>query len=212
MTTANQFAVLAARLERSLCGQTTMERYALGCTLLRLLAEGQPVSPQRLAEASGQAPTAVMAALRQAPSIEWDAHGNIVGAGLTLRPTPHRFEVDGRTLYTWCALDTLMFPILLGQTAHIESPCRGTGRPVRVIVTPTGVAQVEPPEAVVSLVAPDAHPDIRQVFCNDVHFFTSPAAAAAWLTDHPGAAIVPVVEAYHLGRRLADVMCEARQP
>jgi hypothetical protein len=25
--------------------------------------------------------------------------GNIVGAGLTLRPTPHHFKVDGRRLY-----------------------------------------------------------------------------------------------------------------
>jgi hypothetical protein len=53
---------------------------------------------------------------------EYDAHGRVVfGSGLTLRPNPHRFEVDGRTLYTWCALDADLSchprPVSAGQLA-----------------------------------------------------------------------------------------------
>jgi alkylmercury lyase len=210
MTTDDQIEVLATRLEDSLCDRTALGNCALCCALLPLLAEGQPVAPQRLAAALGRPHPEVMAALRQLPGIEWDGHGDIVGAGLTLRPTPHRFAVEGRTLYTWCALDALMFPSLLGQTAYVESPCRGTGTLVRVRVTPVGVEQVEPPEAMVSIVTPDAHPDVRRVFCNDVHFFAAPEAAVAWLAEHPAATLVPVADAYQLGRRLAAVMLEAR--
>jgi alkylmercury lyase len=145
-----------------------------------------------------------MAILRQRPSIEWDEGGNIVGAGLTLRPTPHRFKLKDRTLFTWCALDSLMFPGLVGQTVQVESPCAATGRPVRVTVTPQGVQQVEPPEAVVSLVAPEASPNVRRVFCDYVNFFHSAEAAAGWLAEHPGATTLPVAEAYELGRRLTE--------
>ncbi|MCQ4438245.1 organomercurial lyase, partial [Clostridioides difficile] len=54
-------------------------------------------------------------ALEQAVSTEWDDYGNVVGYGLTLRETPHTFEVDGRRLYTWCAFDTLFFPALIDR-------------------------------------------------------------------------------------------------
>jgi Alkylmercury lyase/MerR family regulatory protein len=60
--------------------------------------------------------------------------------GLTLNPTPHRFELNERVLFTWCALDSLMFPGLIGQTAQVQSPCASTGTPIGVTVTRQGVA------------------------------------------------------------------------
>lgn len=195
---------LAAVLESSLGEGTAPEGFALFRHLIPLLAEGRPISPERIAGLLGRPREEIVAALRQLPSIEWDETGNVVGAGLTLRPTPHRFEMNGRTLFTWCALDALMFPGLIEQTVQVESPCAGTGVPVRVTVTPEGVEQVEPPEAVVSLVAPEASPDIRRAFCDYVNFFCSSEVAAEWLARHPGATTLPVAEAYQLGRRLAQ--------
>lgn len=141
-----------------------------------------------------------MAVLRKRLSLEWDASGKIVGAGLTLNPTPHRFELDGRLLFTWCALDLLMFAGLIGQTVQVQSSCASTGTPIRVTVTSHGVEQVEPPEAVVSLVTPEASADIRRVFCDYAHFFGSPQAASAWLDQHPRATILPVGDAYQVGK------------
>jgi alkylmercury lyase len=195
---------LAAVLESSLGAGMNPPGYALSRELILLLAEGQPVSLERVASVLGLAREEALEILRQRPSIEWDETGNIVGAGLTLRPTSHRFQLNGRTLYTWCALDSLMFPGLIGQTVQVESPCAGTGHPVRVTVTPEGVTQVEPPDAVVSLVAREASPDVRRVFCDYVNFFQSAETAAGWLAEHPGATTLPVVEAYQLGRRLTE--------
>src|SRR5712692_6209940 len=139
---------LAAVLECSLSTGINPQGSALSRALILLLAEGQPVSLERVASVVGLAREEALEILRQRPSIEWDEAGDIVGAGLTLRPTPHRFQLNGRTFYTWCALDSLMFPGLVWQTVLVESPCACTGHSVRVTVTPEGVIHLEPPDAV----------------------------------------------------------------
>ena len=208
--TDNEIEKLTMVLESALGGSISPEGSFLMRHLILLLAEGQPVHPNRISAIFGRPPEEVLEILRQMSSIEWDKSGNIVGAGLTLQPTPHRFQLNGRTLYTWCALDALMFPGLLGQTVQVESPCAGTGIPVRVTVTPEGVEKVEPPEAVVSVVTPQASPDVRRAFCDYINFFRSPEAAAKWLGEHPGATILPVAEAYQLGHRLAESIFSER--
>ncbi len=171
--------------------------------LVQLLAEGKPVSMEQLASATGKPRDQVVRALAESPSTEFDEHGNIIGAGLTLNPTPYRFALNGHTLYTWCALDTLIFPALLGQTAYVSSPTPGTGFLVQVTVTPDQVEAVDPPTAVVSIVKRAADPDVRRAFCNYVHFFSSADVATSWLAQHPDAILLPVADAFALGRRVA---------
>lgn len=168
---------------------------------LDLLARGKPVSIEEIAAAAGKSPEEVRVALSLG---EWDEQGRVVGAGLTLNPTPHRFEVEGRTLFAWCALDALVFSPLLGKPVSIESPCRGTGEPVRVEATPTRIETVEPPSAVVSVVIPQDLARVRSVVCENTHFFSSPQAASRWLKKHPEATILPVEEGFWLGRLLAE--------
>src|SRR5438128_10203248 len=98
--------------------------------LLTLLAEGMPVRKGAVARALGRPEWDVVDLLAQIPSLEFDDAGDIVGAGLSLRPTMHLFEIGGRRLYTWCALDTLIFPAMLGRTARVTSPCAATGASV----------------------------------------------------------------------------------
>lgn len=43
---------------------------------------------------------------------------------------------------------------------------------------------------------------VCSTFCNQVHFFASSAAAQTWLQERPGASVLPVCEAFDLGRRL----------
>nr|WP_302170152.1 organomercurial lyase MerB [Streptomyces sp. TBY4] len=180
--------------------------------LLRLLATGRPVGADELAAATGRTEAEVREALTAMPDTEYDENGRIVGSGLTQRPTPHRFETGGRQLYTWCALDTLAFPTLLGTTAHVESPCRATGAPIRLTVTPDGVTDLDPAEAVVSIVTPDDMTSVRTAFCNEVHFFASAGAAADWLSDRPGMSVLPVADAFRLGRPLIEAILGGAGP
>ena len=73
---------------------------------------------------------------------------------LTTTKTPHALSLEGRTLYAWCALDTLFIPGLLDQVAEVESTCPTSGTRVRLIVTPEGVTSVDPTHAVLSVVLP----------------------------------------------------------
>lgn len=141
--------------------------------LLRELAKGRPVSQTTLAMSLDWPAQQVNAVLERATSTEYDSDGNIVGYGLTLRETSHIFEIDGRRLYAWCALDTLMFPALIGQTARVSSHCAATGAPVSLTVSPNEIRDIAPTDAAVSLVLPQETADIRQSFCCHVHFCTA---------------------------------------
>jgi alkylmercury lyase len=127
-----------------------------------------------------------------------------VGYGITLRPTPHHFDVDGQQLYTWCALDTLIFPAILDRPATVVSHCHTTGLPVRLTVEPDKISNTEPATAVVSLVTPDTCTSIRTAFCTQVHFFASPTPAQPWLDQHPDATVVPIADAVALAGPLTQ--------
>lgn len=176
---------------------------SLWLPLLHLLAQGEPVNIGDLAAVTGRTEREVSAALTAVPDTEYDGDGRIIGQGLTLRPTPHRLELAGEQLYTWCALDTLIFPALLGTTARIQSTCHATGDPVRCSVGATGVSGVEPATAVVSLVNPEDMSSVRSAFCNQVHFFASAETAQPWLDAHPGGSVVAVGEAHRIGTAMA---------
>jgi alkylmercury lyase len=177
--------------------------------LLRLLADGEAVRIDRLAAASGRTEDDVRRALTAVPETEYDDEGRIVGQGLTLRPTRHRFTVSGEQLYTWCALDTLMFPSILGKAATIESSSPTSGATVRVTVAEDGsVSSVEPATAVVSVLNPDDLSSIRSSFCNQVHFFTSPEDAQPWLDAHPDGEVMSVEQAHEAGVSIITAFLE----
>ncbi len=168
------------------------------------LALGEPVDVARVAARASLPAADALDVLRRSPA-EFDDEGRLVGFGLTLRPTAHRFEVGGRTLYTWCALDTLAFPAVLGKPAQIESPCFATGEMIRIEVDPDGVRAVDPVQAVVSIVTPDVGlSDFRQQLCHEQHFFSSRGAAADWHAERPDAIVVPVREGFALTRALVS--------
>ena len=108
------------------------------------MIKGVPVTRAALVGALGWPVDEVAAVLAKARGAEYDAAGNIVAYGLSLRETPHVFRVEGRRLYTWCAFDTLMFPVLLGKTAHVVSRCGASGTVVSLSVRPDEMRDIEP--------------------------------------------------------------------
>ncbi len=193
---------LTATIADRLCGRNEH----LCVTLIRQLAAGQPVSVARLATNIGAEEPAVAAVLRQMSDVAYDVAGNIIGFGLSLVPTAHRFIINGQTLYTWCALDTFLYTALLGQPSAVVSHCPVTAQPIRLAMTLEGITELSPPASVISLVIPDGSvADCRRTaFCNHGHFFASAEAGATWLHDHPNGIILSIADAYRLGQLLAS--------
>ena len=196
-----ELTALGQILAERICG--TNEAFCF--QLLRLLGQGQPVSAAQMGAALGISDIAVTETFQRMPDIERDEIGQVVGWGLSLQPTPHQFRINGHTLYTWCALDALTYPILLEQTAQVESICPITQTSIRLRVGPEGVSALDPATAMVSLSIPDTGPDAcnRASFCNQGHFFASPEAAATWQADHTQARALTVEAVYQLGRIIA---------
>lgn len=176
---------------------TSFEGWRMLPHVLRLLARGKPVALDELAERDGHSGADLERTLRAQPGAEWDGEGRLVGFGLTPQPTDYRFLVGGKTLYTWCASDTLFFTVILGEKTVAESTCPATGVPIRLEIAPDGVTSVTPAEAVVS----QRHRDelmgnLREDICDHGHFFASAAAAAGWLAAHPEGQVRSVVDAF----------------
>lgn len=170
-----------------------------------LLARGRPVPPSAVAEAAAVPTQQAEDSLRSWPGVFWDDHDRVVGFwGLAidrLEPT-HRIEVNGRSVYGWCAWDTLFITHMLGTETQVESADPVTGEAVRLTVTPQGVKTFEPQDAVVSFLFPDGPvgPDVVQSFCHFVYFFASRRSGQRWVEDHPGTFLLSVDEAFELGR------------
>jgi alkylmercury lyase len=190
------------------CDEYRPEQIRLRHEILQSLAAGKPVAAGQAAATTGRSLAEIQQefARLKACGAEYDAGGNITGLVLSLNPTLHSFHVNGHHLYAWCALDTLFLPGLIGQTAQVASVCRVTGDRIRLTVTPTGVAFVEPAGTMLSIVVPGVSaacaPAPRAVgqrpACEAMHFFRSRPVAKQWLAAHPDIAILTADEAWQL--------------
>ncbi len=172
-------------------------------TVVRMLAKGKPVAIKDLASKAGWAEGKISESLSRHPRVEYDDQGRIVGFGMTFRPTPHRFDFKGKTVYGWCASDALMFPILIREPGVVSSTCFVTGKKIRIKLEPDTVVDVDPPETVVSLVRPEGKVhDVRSECCDIGLFFSSHDAAKDWLAKYPEGFLHSVREDFEVNRQV----------
>ena len=179
------------------------EEQRVAVALYRLLAQGEPVSPTRLAGAVGLSETYIRDILARWPGVYHDDSGSVIGFwGLALREMPHRFTVERRTLYTWCAWDSLFIPGIIGKTAHVESADPLTKELVTLSVGPDVIHTASPAGIVVSFLSPERpfDADVITSFCHFVHFFDSAESGARWTATHEGTFLLSLEEAFTLGQ------------
>ncbi len=181
------------------------EEQKISVQLYRLLAEGKPVPRERLAKTLDFSDEVVNNILSRWSGVYYDDAGCIVGYwGLAIPPMSHRFKVNGQTLYTWCAWDSLFIPEIIKKTARVESACPVTGDRIQLTVAPEGVKELDPANIVMSFITPKAAKIRENVilnFCHYVHFFSSAEAGSKWVSENGGTLILSLDEAYYLGRK-----------
>ncbi len=173
--------------------------------IYRLLATGEPAPPGAIAAEAGVAVERVGELLDRWIGVYRDAEGRVVGYwGLALSEMNHRLEVAGRTVYAWCAWDTLFIPALLGQTAAVTSKSPETGEAIHLTVSPEGASSAGGTDVYVSFLEPDEEKlaeDVIGAFCHYVFFFASLEEGQQWTTAHPGTYLLTLEQAFELGRR-----------
>lgn len=141
-----------------------IDRRVLGHTaMVRAIAEEGSFTPASFSARTGLPLERVPELFRGLASsgLEMDAEGNMIGAALTRKPTPHHFRVNGQELYAWCSLDTLFLPGLLDEDAEVSSTCPVSGEPIQLRITPEAIVSHSPQAMVLSIVVPGADgPDI----------------------------------------------------
>lgn len=188
----------------------TPEEQRAGIVLLRELSKGEPVSASRLAQALDVPTAEAEDLLRNSalkPFVYWGEDRRVEGFwGLAVNPTRHVFTIGGRTLWTWCAQDSLFLPELLGETARIESTDPETGVPVRLTISPARVEAVEPEGLAVSMVAANtadlsSAARIIATACHFIFFFAGRASGERWVAAHPHTTLLSLHDAFEFGRR-----------
>jgi alkylmercury lyase len=107
--------------------------------MLRLLAEGKPLGgPQVDAAITDLGISRDEARAQLDAWTERTDDGDIVGLGFTYNPTLHRVIVEDANMWAWCAMDTLIFAIVLDRPLMVESTPPGTGETVRLQASPAG--------------------------------------------------------------------------
>ena len=169
----------------------------------RALATGQPVTGTQIdgfVLNIGIGPEDADQFLRQ--MTERDADDSIIGImGLSMNDHPHKFTVGGVEMAAWCAADTLFLPVMLGQTATVESESPLSKETVQVTASPEGVQASDPADAVITIVVPEetdmsSVASISMTFCHHIFFFASVDGGQRWAADRDNIAIHPVEDAY----------------
>lgn len=174
----------------------------------RTVAATGPARVEAIAERAHVRSAEVRTALDRWPGVFRDDAERVIGFwGLSTQPMDHLLEVDGRTLYGWCAWDTLFLPEILRATARVHSTCPATGRPVTLRVEATGPEDLDPPDAVVSLLDPGradvAGDKVLSSFCHHIRFLASPDAWRDWARETGnGTFMLTIDDAWELGRKV----------
>lgn len=176
--------------------------------IYRELAKGKSVGVAAIATSLGYPFDKVKKVISEWPGVFYDEAKDIIGYwGLTIKKMSHSLNVDGITLFTWCAWDALFIPQILGKSAEIKSEDPKTKEKIRITISPNGIENIEPQETVVSFMVPDAdkiRTDIVNSFCHYVHFFSSADTANNWISysdKKEDMIILSLNEAFDLGRQ-----------
>lgn len=187
----------------------------IATAVYRMMSQGEPVEPAAIARAAGDVSgDQVNERLNTWPGVFRDDSGRVVGFwghAIDKLDPEYRLVAAGKTTYAWCALDTLFIPGIIGNEVRVEASDPISGEPVLLVVDRAGVRDVTPKGALVSIVIPDGPfgYDVIESFCHRVLFFASQKTGDEWVAAHEGTTLLPVDQAFEVGRVLTERIAPA---
>jgi len=124
---------------------------------------------------------------------ETNEEGDITGyLGLSLSKTAHQLNFANKSLYAWCAMDTILLPRYLMHRWEIILKDPITDNPVKLSISDNLLEWTKPVPIFISWVEKADSCDIRSSFCQYSYFFESELSANKWRIKNPAGNIYPV--------------------
>lgn len=203
--TSQRFATAIADLTRPGGGlDLGHDQGRMTIRMLHLLSQGQPVPHDRALDAIVEVGVERARAETLLDALtERDDDGAIVGLGLTYNRTAHEITIDAFTMWAWCAMDTLIFAVVLNKPVTVASTAPGSGQLVRLDASPSGIIGVDPPGAVIThpvrtrdQVDLSSMTTIWGTFCHHSFFFPSRTHAEEWAAGREDIEILALDEGF----------------
>jgi hypothetical protein len=120
------------------------------------------------------------------------------------RPTIHKVEVAGKTVFANCAVDALGIPFMVGEDAIIESECIQCRTPVMVTIQDSQVQSCVPSDIRVWYTSSQESLPSLTSQCKSINFFCTQNHLHEWKRTHPHQIGKPLNlnEASQLGKRI----------
>jgi len=132
--------------------------------------------------------------------------------GMMLAPTYHRLEIDGRVVFSCCALWAHVIPKLVDRVVLVESVDPQSRKLVRLEIAPGKVQSVNPGTALATLAVADAasiEQDVGAAFCSHVRYFASSDSAHQYAAGSPSCTVVDVNELHEIAGRLHEAILKS---
>lgn len=123
-----------------------------------------------------------------------DQAGSIVGiAGLSIEPTPHEVQVNGKRFWTWCALDAVGILSAMGSTGQVVSTIPGQSDPITIEF----VAGRAVSDHTIFILGGFDGTDVCESWCPNVNFFTTAEDAETWASERGLTGEVVTIDEIH---------------
>lgn len=178
--------------------------HRLTCLAFEAIVAGRPLSLADAQAALGVTPEDVrefIEHMARQGRLTLDERGEAIVAagGLSLIPSRHRLLLNGRQLYTWCALDAVGIPAGLRANARVESRCTACGAPIWLEIEAGELRSASYPDLFLSLVAPDLSHSLRDGVCAEIGFYCCQAR-----DESDARGLISLAAAVQLGRELCQ--------
>lgn len=174
-----------------------------------LLARGEPLTVGQIAKAAGVDDHEIGEALRKA-RCAFNESGCLIDLfGMMLAPTYHRLEIDGKAIFSCCALWAHVIPQLIDRVVLVESVDPRSRELVRLEIAPGKVQSVNPGPALATMAVADAasiEKDVGSAFCSHVRHFAWSGSAREFAAASPSRQIVEIDELHEIAGQLHEAI------
>jgi alkylmercury lyase len=182
----------------------TKDKQELSLSIYRNLEKGKPVSLEDLISTTTLSEEMISDTLNEWPGLYYNENQEIIGYwGLAIQKMPHMMEFSDKTLYGWCAWDSLFIPELLRKNATIRSTDYFTKEEIVIKIDRNGNLLSGSDEIYISMLSvdeEDIRDDVVTTFCHFIYFFKSKSFGEAWVSKHKGTFLISLKEAVELSQ------------